>query len=75
MPNINDPNITEKITEVEGDKWEKSQVSSALNGELSVIYGSSGVARYFVDEDGEVNYSTLHGAEPDKASEKGFKLW
>jgi hypothetical protein len=75
MPNIHDQNVIQKITEVEGDKWEKSQVSSARNGEVSVIYGSSGVARYFVDEDGEISYSVLHGAEPDKASEKGFNLW
>ena len=75
MPNITDKNITEKITEVEGDKWDKSQVASALIGETSVIYGACGVARYFVEEDGEVLYSTQHGTASDKASEKGFKLW
>ncbi len=75
MPNINDKNITEKITEVEGDKWEKTQITSALNGETSVIYGACGVARYFVEEDGELLYSTLHGTNANKAQDNGFKLW
>jgi hypothetical protein len=75
MPNINDENITEKITEVEGDKWEKTQIVSAQTGDTSVIYGASGVARYFVEEDGEVVYSTQHGSDPNKAEEKGFKVW
>lgn len=74
MININDSNIEQKITEVEGNRWSKSQVESARNGEENVIYGNCGVARYIVLEDGEVGYSAMHGTQPDKARSAGFKL-
>ncbi len=74
MVNINDSDVTEKITEVEGNRWQKSQVESAKNGEQDVIYGNSGVARYIVLEDGEVGYSQMHGTQPEQARSAGFKI-
>jgi len=74
MVNINDTDATQKITEVEGSRWQTNQVESARKGEQDVIYGNSGVARYIVHEDGEIGYSQMHGTQPDKARSAGFKL-
>ncbi len=76
QPNIGDADITEKISQVEGSRWEKSQIQAAQKGETTVIYGACGVARYFVEEDGEVKYSAFHGTETQKAKEAGFStIW
>lgn len=74
MLNINDRDIGDKISQVEGDRWEKSQIVQARRGEIWTIYGNSGVARYLVDEDGKVSYSLRHGTKADKAREVGFDL-
>lgn len=74
MVNINDTDAIQKISEVEGSRWQKSQVESARRGEQDVIYGNSGVARYIVLEGGEIGYSQMHGTQPDKASSAGFKI-
>ena len=74
MPNINDRNIADKISQVEGNNWNKLQIGQARSGEISTIYGSIGVARYYVDENGEVTYSLRHGPQPEKAREVGFEL-
>ena len=74
MPNIKDKDIGDKISQVEGKNWDKSQIEKARDGEISTIYGSIGVARYYVDENGEVTYSLRHGTQPEKAREVGFEL-
>ena len=74
MPNINDRDIGDKISQVEGDRWDKSQFEKASEGEIETIYGNSGVARYYVEENGEVLYSLTHGTQAEKAEQTGFKI-
>ena len=74
MLNINDRDIGDKISQVEGNRWDKSQIEKARNGEISTIYGSIGVARYYVGENGEVSYSLRHGTQAQKAQEVGFEI-
>lgn len=74
MPNIRDRDIADKISQVEGKNWDKSQIGRARDGEISTIYGNTGVARYYVDENGEVTYSLRHGTQPEKAKDVGFEI-
>jgi hypothetical protein len=74
QPNQESPDIVEKISQLEGKNWQKNQVDAAKAGETHVIYGNMGVARYFVEEDGEVTYSRMHGTQAEKAQQVGFKV-
>ncbi len=76
MVNIHDADVIEKISEVEGEgkPWDTNQIDLARKEEIDVIYGSSGIARYIVFEDGEVVYDESHGNDTPKAREVGFKI-
>jgi hypothetical protein len=74
MVNINDSDLIEKISQLEGNRWHMDQVERARRDEIQVIYGDSATARYIVLEDGEVVYSKTHGSQSNKAEQLGFRI-